>query len=124
MPKTVAVPDITMVRKPKIKLLKNEKIAVSKLKESLIEKFKLFDFRVFGSKVRGNASSDSDIDVMIEIEDYNPSVESAIDDIVFEINLNFDCFISTIIFSKKEIEEGPLSESPIYKLIQKEGVRV
>jgi uncharacterized protein len=124
LPKTVAVPIIAMVRKPQIKLLENEKIAVSKLKESLIEKFKLYDFRVFGSKARGNASSDSDIDVMIEIEDYNPSVESAIDDIVFEINLNFDCFISTIIFSKKEIEEGPLSESPIYKLIQREGVRV
>ncbi len=113
-----------MVKKPQIKLLENEKIAVSKLKESLMEKFKLFDFRVFGSKARGNASSDSDIDVMIEIEDYNPSVESAIDDIVFEINLKFDCFISTIIFSKKELEEGPLSESPIYKIIQKEGVRV
>lgn len=113
-----------MVRKPQINLLENEKIAVTKLKESLIEKFKLFDFRVYGSKARGNASPDSDIDVMIEIEDYNPSVESTIDDIVFEINLNFDCFISTIIFSKKELEEGPLSESPIYKIIQKEGVTV
>jgi predicted nucleotidyltransferase len=124
LPKTVAVPIITMVKKPQIKLLENEKIAVSKLKESLIDKFKVFDFRVFGSKARGNASPDSDIDVMIEIEDYNPSVESEIDDIVFEINLNFDCFISTIIFSKKELEEGPLSESPIYKIIQKEGVTI
>ncbi len=113
-----------MANKPLIKLLENEIMAVSKLKESLIEKFKLFDFRVFGSKARGNASPDSDIDVMIEIEDYTPSVESTIDDIVFEINLNFDCFISTIIFSRKELEEGPLSESPIYKIIQKEGVTV
>lgn len=79
---------------------------------------------MFGSKARGNASTDSDIDIKIVIEDDNPSAESAIDDIIIEINLNFDCFISTIIFSRKEIEEGPLSESPIYKIIQKEGVTV
>jgi len=40
---------------------------------------------------------------MIEIEDYDLAVESAIDDLVFEINLTYDCFISMIIFSKKGI---------------------
>lgn len=113
-----------MEREIQINLPENEKKAVSNLKTFLMEKYNLYDFRVFGSKARGNASSDSDLDVMIEIEDYNPVVESAIDDLVFETNLNYDCFISTIIFSRRELEEGPLSESPIYKSIQKEGVRV
>jgi hypothetical protein len=40
-----------------------------------------------------------------------------------EINLN-EPFISTILFSKREIEEGPMSESPIFKTIQREGVPV
>ncbi|MBI5050267.1 MAG: nucleotidyltransferase domain-containing protein [Nitrospirae bacterium] len=102
----------------------NEKTAVSKLKETLTEKFNLLDFCVFGSKARGDSSPDSDIDVMIEIEDYNPAIESAIDDLVYKINLTYDCFISTIIFSKKELEEGPMRESPIYKVIEKEGIRI
>ena len=108
----------------KIELKENERIAVSRLKEALRKKFKLLDFRVFGSKAKGDASPDSDIDVMIEVEDYNPAIESIIDDLIFEINLTFDCFISTVIFSKKELDEGPLSESPIYKAIEREGVRV
>lgn len=108
----------------KLELKENERIAVSRLKEALGKKLKLLDFRVFGSKARGDASPDSDIDVMIEVEDYNPAIESIIDDLVFEINLTFDCFISTVIFSKKELDEGPLSESPIYKAIEREGVRV
>jgi len=29
-------------------------------------------------------------------------------------------FISVIFFNKDEIEKGPMSESPIYKIIQKE----
>lgn len=113
-----------MNKKPQIDFRESEMIAVSKLKKALTEELKLIDFRVYGSKARGDSSPESDIDIMIEVEDYNPAVESAIDDIVFEINLTYDCFISTIIFSKKELEEGPLAESPIYKIIQKEGIRV
>jgi len=107
-----------------IKMRENEKVAVLRLKEALKEKLKILDFRIFGSKARGDASPDSDIDVMIEIENYTPEIESAIDDLVFEINLAHDCFISVIIFSRKELKEGPLGESPLYRVIEEEGVRV
>jgi hypothetical protein len=56
------------------------------------------------------------------ISDLNPGIESEIYDIVFDVNLENDCFISVIIFSKEEIEKGPMSESPIYKTIMKEGM--
>ena len=79
---------------------------------------------MFGSKARGDALPDSDIDVMIELEEYNPVIESAIDDLVFDINLAHDCFISVVMFSRRELEDGPLSESPLYKAIAREGIRV
>jgi predicted nucleotidyltransferase len=105
-------------------LNENEKLALGKLKEILIEQFSLVDFRVFGSKARGEALPESDIDLMIEIEDYSPIVESAIDDIVFKINLEHDCFISVIMYGRKELEEGPLGESPLYRVIEREGIKV
>jgi predicted nucleotidyltransferase len=108
----------------KIKLTENERKALLTLKESLKEKFNLIDFFIFGSKARGEASSDSDIDVMIELENCAPETESLIYDIVFEINLAHDCFISTIIFTRKELIDGPLAESPIYKTIMQEGTRI
>ncbi len=107
-----------------IELPENERAALSKLKKELGEKFGLIDFCVFGSKARGEAAAESDIDVMIEIEDYNPITESEIDEIVFKINLAHDCFISTVIFGRRELEEGPLSESPLYRVIEREGVKV
>ena len=106
-----------------LSLKENEKKAILSLKKALMEKFKILDFCIFGSKAKGKASPDSDIDVMIKVEDYTPEIESAIDDLVFEINLAYDCFISTVIFNKKELEEGPLGESPLYKVIEKEGIR-
>lgn len=105
-------------------LSERDKTALSALKKALEERFKLIDFRVYGSKVRGEASPESDIDVMIEVEDYNPAIESEIDDIVFKINIEHDCLISVVIFGRRELEEGPLGESPLYKIIEKEGVKI
>jgi predicted nucleotidyltransferase len=105
-------------------LSENERAALAKLKKTLEERFNLIDFRVFGSKARGEATPESDIDVMIEVEDYNPAVESGIDDLIFSINIAFDCFISAVIFGRKELEDGPLGESPLYRVIAKEGIAV
>ncbi len=103
---------------------RNEKDALLKLKRELKKTLNLVDYRVFGSKARGEDSANSDIDVMIEIEDYTPEAESVIDDLLFEINIAHDCLISAVIFSRKELQEGPLRESPIYKSIQRESLRI
>ncbi|MCF6150661.1 MAG: hypothetical protein E3K37_18695 [Candidatus Kuenenia sp.] len=108
----------------KLTLKKNEERALRVLKEELSRRFKVIDLRIFGSKVRGEGTPESDIDVMIELDEYNPDIKSKIYDIIFEINLENDTFISTTIFSRKEIEDGPMSESPIYKTILREGVLI
>jgi hypothetical protein len=33
-------------------------------------------------------------------------------------------FISSIIFGEKELEAGPLSESPLYRSVQRQGIRL
>lgn len=111
--------------KSKNKLFRgNESEALHSLKDFLSSKFELLDFRVFGSKVRNEDNLESDIDVMIVLGNSNPEIESQVDDIIFEINLKNDCFISAVIFSREELEKGPLDESPIYKVIKKEGVSI
>ena len=102
----------------------NERDALIKLKRELGKALNLVDYRVFGSRARGVESSESDIDVMIEVEDYSAEAEALIDELVYEINLDHDCLISTVIFGSKELHEGPLGESPIYKAISREGIRI
>jgi predicted nucleotidyltransferase len=105
-----------------LSMKKNEERAINALKLTLSQRFHLLDFRLFGSKVRGDSRAGSDIDVMIILDRSNPQTRSEVYDIVFEVNLKHDTFISTTIFTKKEIEEGPMSESPLYKIVQKEGI--
>jgi predicted nucleotidyltransferase len=103
-------------------ILPNEKKALDVLKTALTENYKLLDFKIYGSKAKGTDVPDSDLDVMIALEEHSPAIESQIDDLIFDINLAHDCFITAIYFSRKELEVGPLSESPIYKKIQQEGI--
>jgi predicted nucleotidyltransferase len=103
-------------------ILPNEKKALDVLKTALTEYHKLLDFKIYGSKAKGTDMPDSDLDVMIVLEEHSPAIESQIDDLIFDINLKYDCFIMAIYFSRKELEVGSLSESPIYKKIQQEGI--
>lgn len=105
-------------------LNENEEKAIKALENALSKKFGLLDLRLFGSKARGESHSESDIDVMIEIADSNSEIEAQISEIIFKINLQNDSFISAVIFSRRELQEGPLGESPLYKIVQKEGVPI
>ncbi len=57
-------------------LSENEKKAVETLKSKLKESFDVRDMRLFGSKIRGQAGADSDVDIMIELAKRSPEIES------------------------------------------------
>jgi uncharacterized protein len=105
-----------------MKLSENEERALKRLREELFARYPIIDIRLYGSKARGEGRQDSDLDVMIELPEYDRAIVEEIDDRVYRINLEHDVFISALVFGKDELEEGPMSESPIYKVIQMEGV--
>jgi len=102
----------------------NEKKALNELQSKLANKYSLVDFKLYGSKASGTDVPGSDLDVMIVLENCSPAIESEIDDLVFDINLKHDCFITALFFSRVELVTGSLSESPIYKKILQEGIGV
>lgn len=102
----------------------NEFQALMKFKEMLSKKYQLLDLRLFGSKAKGIDTKESDIDLLIELDQITPEIEEEIDRIAFDINLEFNCLISSIIYSREELEKGSLSESPLYKNAQREGIKI
>ncbi|MBW1793711.1 MAG: nucleotidyltransferase domain-containing protein [Deltaproteobacteria bacterium] len=103
-------------------ILPNEKKALNVLRTTLLDHYSLLDIRLYGSKAKGTDVRESDLDVMIVLDDYSSDIESEIDDLIFDINLKYNCFISALFFSRKELDVGPLTESPIYKKILQEGI--
>lgn len=103
-------------------ILPNERKALEELRERLLKLYRVRDMQVFGSKAKGTDVEGSDVDVMVVLAESTPSIESEIDDLVFEINLKHDCLIVPLYFAQDELESGPLSEAPVYKSILREGI--
>ncbi len=103
-------------------ILLNERKALEGLRRKLLKDHRLLDFRIYGSKAKGTDMEDSDLDVMIVLEELTPQIESKIDDLVFEVNLEYGCLITPLYFGRDELEVGPLSESPVYKKALQEGI--
>ncbi|MHC9539363.1 MAG: nucleotidyltransferase domain-containing protein [Vulcanimicrobiota bacterium] len=97
---------------------------LQQFKERVEKKFPLNSIVLFGSKARGDSTGESDLDVMIVTEENTPQVRADLYDLTFEFDLEYAIHISPTIFSRKELEEGPLSESPLYKAIQREGIQL
>jgi predicted nucleotidyltransferase len=103
-------------------LTENETKALQELKDTLSKRFALLDFRLYGSKARGDSEPDSDMDVMLLLEQSTPEIRAYIYDTIYELILKYDTLISPVLYVREDIENGPLSESPLYKIILKEGI--
>ncbi len=77
---------------------------------------------IYGSTVRGEATSDSDVDIAVIINgEMNAETEDSLSDFIVDINLKFDKVFSVIdienqLFQKLE------NISPFYKNVNKEGI--
>ncbi|TAN43533.1 MAG: nucleotidyltransferase domain-containing protein [Nitrospirae bacterium] len=94
------------------------------LKARLAGIMELVDFRVFGSRARGDADEYSDLDVFIEVPSLDKDIKEKISEIVWEVGFENFMVISPLIFTKDEIENSPLRVSPIVKNIVAEGIAV
>jgi predicted nucleotidyltransferase len=105
--------------------LKNQDLRIAReLKERVARLAPLVDFRVFGSRARGDADEYSDMDVFMEFETVDKALEERVSDAAWEVGFYRGVVISTLVFSRYEVEASPLRVSPILKAISEEGVRI
>ena len=94
------------------------------LKTRIAQVVELIDFRVYGSKARGDDDEFSDMDIFVEVLSMDKKIKEDIADISWELGLENLLVISPLVFSKDEIENSPLRVSPIVKNIYDQGIRI
>lgn len=107
-----------------LKLSNKEKAALLELKKSIKQKYVLVDFKLFGSKVKGDSDRESDLDVLIVLETLDWKTEKAIFELCFEVGLKYDLLLSPIVYSKDEYESSPNKITPFYLSVEKEGISI
>ena len=81
------------------------------------------DLRVFGSRARGDAAPDSDLDVFIELEESTPDLRQRISEIAWEVGFEMDRVISTVVTTRAELEHGAMGANPLVLNVEREGIR-
>jgi predicted nucleotidyltransferase len=102
----------------------NELEALRKLKEALTRDFRLVELRLFGSKARGDSRFESDIDVLIVLEDADREVRKRVSVLCCDLSIDHHVVITPILYSLAEFNSGRTRATPFYRNVAREGVPV
>ena len=82
----------------------------------------VLDMRVYGSRARGDADSESDLDIYIELESVTPQLLRRISEVAWKVGLEMDRVISTLVVTREQLEHGPMGVNPVILNVHAEGV--
>ena len=102
----------------------NKQLIIQELKNLLIENFgnNIKDVVMFGSQLKGKATDDSDIDIIIVLKnDYDRKMKRRVSDICYDIDLKYDTFLDTQIISLNELKNSIRGKHPVFSDALKEG---
>lgn len=97
---------------------------IEKFKSLVSEKVKVHEVRVFGSRVRGEESPESDLDVLVVVDYLDYETEKYINDCAWEAGFPEDVVVVPIVISLDSLKNSPIRESVFIKNVYREGVTV
>ena len=77
---------------------------------------------LFGSKARGDSGPDSDVDVLVQLSDDDPCLQSEVRRLAARVSLEYDLLLSVRAVSHSQWERMARYRSPLYRALQTEGI--
>lgn len=106
-----------------LSLDKNDRLAIEAAVRLLSQQFPVKQIILYGSKVTGQDTNESDIDLLV-LTDYSLPWQdrNAIIDALFEVELTYDVVISPLVVPFNEWRAGYYTLLPIHYEIEQHGV--
>ncbi len=93
-----------------------------KFRDLVSEKVKVHELRIFGSRARGDAVAESDLDVLIVVNHLDHSIERYISDCAWEADFPEDIVVMPVAISIDAIKNSPIRKSVFIRKIYHEGI--
>jgi predicted nucleotidyltransferase len=96
------------------------------VKRLLEPKIPLATIKMYGSRARGTATWESDLDLYIEVDSNMITKEQHdfINDVTFEVGLKAGLLVSSFVITKERREKPLFRYSPFFNNVQKEGIPI
>lgn len=95
---------------------------VERFKSLVSQRVKIHEIRVFGSRARGDATEESDLDVLVVVERLDNSIEKYISDCAWEAGFPDDVVVMPVSISMDTLKNSPIRESAFIRNVYREGV--
>jgi predicted nucleotidyltransferase len=81
---------------------------------------------MYGSRARGDAEADSDLDLVALVDENNPGLEQRLDEIAYNLmwDHDFKPIISLKVFTEERFRSAAAKGYSYYRTIEREGVTV
>jgi predicted nucleotidyltransferase len=79
---------------------------------------------LFGSRARGEAEPDSDMDILVVISDVDPEVQKTIHYLAADVWLEYDIFLSTLVWSEAHRRKVKNLHTLLYQNILRDGLNL
>jgi predicted nucleotidyltransferase len=95
---------------------------IKKLKSLISQKVAVHEVRVFGSRARSDDTAESDLDVLIAVNNLDYTIEKYISDRAWEVGFPEDIIIVPVAISLDMLKNSPLRESAFISNVYPEGI--
>jgi predicted nucleotidyltransferase len=97
---------------------------VETFKQLVMQRVKVYEVRVFGSRARGDATEESDLDLLVVVEKLDHAIDKYISECAWEAGFPDDIVVMPIAITLETLKNSPLRESIFIRTVYQEGVGV
>ena len=107
-----------------LQLTENEQKAIHTFVEKVCQRFskQLSAILLFGSRARGDAKADSDMDLLVIMTSTDLATQRAIRDLAVEVWLSYGIYLSTRVWSEAHRRQHAAIHSSFYSNLQQDAI--